>query len=60
VYGVGWQLRTMDIRKGGNRFAHYAHIERAAAAIFTQLAEEMRLIHFSLKRETGHSGKRRT
>jgi cell filamentation protein len=36
-------LRTIDIGKGGNRFAHFAHIEGGAAAIFTQLAKEGRL-----------------
>jgi cell filamentation protein len=33
----------MDISKGGKRFAHYAHIESAAAAIFAQLAKEKHL-----------------
>jgi cell filamentation protein, protein adenylyltransferase len=40
VYEWAGQLRTIDISKGGNRFAHYAHIESAAAAIFQQLAKE--------------------
>jgi cell filamentation protein len=43
LYEWAGQLRTMDIGKGGNRFAHYAHIESAAAAIFTQLAREKHL-----------------
>ena len=29
VFEWAGQLRTMDISKGGNRFAHYAHIEGA-------------------------------
>jgi cell filamentation protein, protein adenylyltransferase len=37
LYQWAGQLRTMDISKGGNRFAHYAHIEGAAAVIFKQL-----------------------
>jgi fido (protein-threonine AMPylation protein) len=40
VYGWAGQLRTIDIGKGSNRFAHYAHIESAAASIFQQLAKE--------------------
>jgi hypothetical protein len=31
----------MDISKGGNRFAHHAHIE-GAAATFVQFAKERR------------------
>jgi cell filamentation protein len=43
VYEWAGQLRTMDISKGGNRFAHCAHIESAVAAIFAQLAKEKHL-----------------
>jgi cell filamentation protein len=43
VYEWAGQFRTIDIGKGGNRFAHYGHIESAAAAIFTQLANEKHL-----------------
>src|SRR5580692_3694198 len=43
VYEWAGKLRTTDISKGGNRFAHHAHIEGAAAAIFTQLAKEKHL-----------------
>jgi cell filamentation protein len=43
VYGWAGQLRTIDISKGGNRFAHHAHIESAAAPIFLQLAKENHL-----------------
>ncbi len=43
VYEWAGHLRTMDISKGGNRFAHHAHIEGAAVAIFTQLAKEKHL-----------------
>ena len=43
VYEWAGQLCTMDISKGGNRFAHHAHIEGAAASIFAQLAKETHL-----------------
>jgi len=43
VYDWAGQLRTTDISKGGNRFAHYAHIESAAASIFRQLEKENQL-----------------
>jgi len=43
VYEWAGQLRTMDISKGGSRFAHYAHLDSAAAAIFTRLANEEHL-----------------
>jgi fido (protein-threonine AMPylation protein) len=33
----------IDISKGGNRFAHHAHIEIAAASIFQKLAKENHL-----------------
>lgn len=40
VYEWAGELRTIDISKGGSLFAHHAHIASAAAAIFSQLAEE--------------------
>ena len=40
VYEWAGQLRNIDISKGDNRFAHYAHIESAAMSIFMQLAKE--------------------
>jgi len=43
VYEWAGQLRTIDLSKGGQRFAHHAHIGRAAAPIFKQLAEEKHL-----------------
>jgi fido (protein-threonine AMPylation protein) len=43
VYGWAGQPRTIDISKGGNRFAHYANIESAAASIFQELAKENHL-----------------
>jgi fido (protein-threonine AMPylation protein) len=43
VYEWAGQLRTIDISKGENRFAHHAHIARAAAPIFKQLAQEKHL-----------------
>lgn len=43
VYEWAGQLRTIDIGKGGNLFAHHAHIGSAAAPIFKQLAKEKHL-----------------
>ena len=36
-------MRTIDIGKGGNRFANHMRIESAAAPIFQQLAKENHL-----------------
>jgi cell filamentation protein len=43
VYEWAGQLRTIDIAKGGNAFAHHAYIAVAAKPIFEQLAREQRL-----------------
>jgi cell filamentation protein len=43
VYEWAGQLRNIDINKGGNRFAHHAHIDSAATAVFMQLAKEEHL-----------------
>jgi cell filamentation protein, protein adenylyltransferase len=43
VYAWAGQLRTIDIAKGGNAFAHHAYIATAAAPIFAQLARERHL-----------------
>lgn len=43
LYEWAGQLRTIDISKGNNRFAHHAHIAGAAATLFKQLAEEKNL-----------------
>ncbi len=43
LYEWAGQLRTIDISKGGNLFAHHAHIGGVAAAIFKQLAAENHL-----------------
>jgi cell filamentation protein len=43
VYEWAGQLRNIDISKGGNRFAHHAHIDSAAVAVFMQLAKEKQL-----------------
>jgi cell filamentation protein len=40
LYDWAGQLRTIDISKGGNRFANHMQIESAAAPIFQQLAKE--------------------
>lgn len=40
VYDWAGQLRTIDITKGGNRFANFAYIESAARPIFKTLADE--------------------
>jgi fido (protein-threonine AMPylation protein) len=47
VYEWAGQLRTIDISKGGHRFAHHAHIASAAAPIFKKLAEENHLAGLS-------------
>jgi cell filamentation protein len=44
VYGWAGQLRDIDISKGGQLFAHHAHIASAAATIFRQLADEKHLV----------------
>jgi cell filamentation protein len=47
VYEWAGQLRTVDISKGGHRFAHHGHIASAAAPIFNQLAAEKHLAGLS-------------
>jgi cell filamentation protein len=47
LYDWAGKLRTVDIFKGGNSFAHHSHIQSAAAAIFTQLAGEQHLAELS-------------
>jgi cell filamentation protein len=44
VYEWAGELRTIDISKGGNAFAHHAYIAVAAAPIFAQLAGEKHLV----------------
>jgi len=43
LYEWAGQLRTIDISKGGNRFANHMMIESAAVPIFQQLARENHL-----------------
>ena len=43
VYEWAGQLRTIDIAKGGNAFAHHTYIAVAAAPIFAALAREKHL-----------------
>lgn len=43
VYEWAGQLRTIDIAKGGNAFAHHGYIVAAAEPIFAALAREQRL-----------------
>jgi cell filamentation protein len=40
IYEWAGELRTIDISKGGNRFAHWAYIGSAAAPIFERIAQE--------------------
>ncbi len=40
LYDWAGQLRTVDLTKDTSRFAHHAYLERAAAPIFRDLAEE--------------------
>jgi cell filamentation protein len=43
VYEWAGELRTIDMSKGTQYFAHHAHIESGSASIFKQLAEEKHL-----------------
>jgi cell filamentation protein len=43
IYEWAGQLRTIDIAKGGNAFAHHGYIATAAAPIFMALAREKHL-----------------
>ena len=43
LYDWAGHLRTVDLTKDTNRFAHHAHLERAAAPIFRDLAQENHL-----------------
>ncbi|MBV8806369.1 MAG: Fic family protein [Myxococcales bacterium] len=43
VYEWAGQLRTIDISKGGNAFAHHGYIVTAAQPIFAALAREQHL-----------------
>jgi cell filamentation protein len=43
VYEWAGQLRTINIAKGGNAFAHHPHIADAAKSVFAQLGREQRL-----------------
>nr|WP_086424714.1 Fic family protein [Nitrospira cf. moscoviensis SBR1015] len=43
LYEWAGQLRTVDLTKDTSRFAHHAHLERAAAPIFQELAQENHL-----------------
>ena len=43
VYEWAGELRTIDISKGGNLFAHHNHIQSAAAQVFKGLADERQL-----------------
>ena len=43
LYEWAGRLRTIDISKGGNRFANHMQIESAAAPILQQLAKENHL-----------------
>ena len=40
LYEWAGHLRTVDLTKDTSRFAHHAHLERAAAPIFRELAQE--------------------
>jgi cell filamentation protein len=43
IYEWAGQLRTIDISKSGNHFAHHGHLDGAAEPIFLQLAKENHL-----------------
>lgn len=44
LYEWAGQLRTVDISKNNNLFAHHAYIENAAKTVFDQLAQEKYLV----------------
>jgi len=44
LYEWAGQLRTVDISKGDNPFAHHAHIATAAATVFEKLERERHLV----------------
>jgi cell filamentation protein len=46
IYAWAGQLRTVDISKGENRFAHHAYLESAAVPIFERLSAEKCLSGF--------------
>jgi cell filamentation protein len=48
LYEWAGELRTVDIRKNDNLFAHHAHIATAAESIFAKLASENRLTALEL------------
>ena len=43
IYEWAGQLRTVDISKGNNHFAHHGHIQSAAESIFQHLGNEKHL-----------------
>jgi cell filamentation protein len=43
VYQWAGEFRTIDVSKGGNRFAHHAYITSAAEPVFRRLAQESHL-----------------
>lgn len=43
IYDWAGQLRTVDLTKDTSHFAHHAYLERAAASIFRELAQEKHL-----------------
>ena len=43
IYEWAGQLRTVDISKGNNHFAHHSHIKSAAESILKRLADEKHL-----------------
>lgn len=49
VYEWAGELRTTDISKGGNRFAHHGYIESGAQPIFARLAKEKHLAGFGAR-----------
>src|SRR5579863_10486867 len=57
VYGWAGQVRSVDISKGSQVFAHHAHIGNAAEAIFKKLAAERHLIgldHAAFSQRAAH------
>jgi len=49
VYEWAGELRTIDISKGSNRFAHHNYIQAAAESLFNHLAVERYLAALELQ-----------
>jgi fido (protein-threonine AMPylation protein) len=56
LYEWAGQLRTIDITRGRNSFAHHAYIVSAGAALFGELAKEQHLAGLDPERFSARAG----